>query len=217
MPYYVSQGNDMVQSLGAMWKIFGAVMEDHMHLDGVYIVVDALDECDDSREFLSRHIELNSRPSNSSTTLRLLVTSRPYSNIEGLLQPASWIRLQTENAHENINKDIMSFVSHRISEMKQGSSVYTDRFLKRLQERLETHSEGMFLWASLILEYFQNSVIQDPEETIKSIPTELNKLYNRRIEPKPPRHSGSNTSILDMGSECTTTDEDGRTCLGMHG
>jgi Cdc6-like AAA superfamily ATPase len=116
IPEYRSQGDAMVNSLATLWKIFLAVTEDQTALDGIYIVVDALDECqEESRESLSRYFRdyFDSRRSanaNTATFLTVLVTSRPYAKIERQLSPAFCTRLKTENDEGNINRDITSFI-----------------------------------------------------------------------------------------------------------
>ncbi|KAI5793469.1 hypothetical protein FPQ18DRAFT_425681 [Pyronema domesticum] len=103
-PEYLSHGEAMVQSLDTLWKIFLAALADGKFLDGVYLVVDALNECEElSRELLSRYFEDDfatkspAKDSDSTTFLKALVTSRPYPRIERLLKPGFCIRLRTEN------------------------------------------------------------------------------------------------------------------------
>lgn len=106
MPHYLSQGDKLVQSWGTLWSIFCSATADRTSLDGVYLVVDALDECEESsRELLLKDSEqffnLQSSTKNlDSTFLKVLATSRPYPNIETLLKPAFCIRLKTENNEE---------------------------------------------------------------------------------------------------------------------
>jgi hypothetical protein len=87
IPYYASCKEKMIESLDILWKSFCAITTDHRYLDGVYLVVDALDEGEEtSRKKLIERFEQNfaSRESNcqNPTFLKVLATSRPYSRIE---------------------------------------------------------------------------------------------------------------------------------------
>jgi hypothetical protein len=116
MPEYLSHGDGVVDSLGTLWKVFLDVIADKTLMDGVYLIVDALDECEQSsRETLIQYFEQNfhtgsSVDPDSTTFLKVLVTGRPYKRIERFLHPAFCIRLKTENEEGNINKDITSFI-----------------------------------------------------------------------------------------------------------
>jgi hypothetical protein len=116
MPYYVSHGSGLTQSLGSLWNIFCAVTADSTLLDGIYLIVDALDECEEtSRENLMTYFEqyfiARSSEASSSTFLKILVTSRPYPKIERLFQSMPCIRLRTGSHEGRINKDIEAFIS----------------------------------------------------------------------------------------------------------
>ncbi|KAI5785476.1 hypothetical protein FPQ18DRAFT_243942, partial [Pyronema domesticum] len=48
MHHYASRKEKIVDSLDILWKLFCAITTDHRFLDGVYLVVDALDECEET-------------------------------------------------------------------------------------------------------------------------------------------------------------------------
>jgi hypothetical protein len=188
MPHYHSLGNNLVQSLGTLWEIFCAAIKDRDRLQGVYLIVDALHECDEaSRGQLLKLFEdhFNSRLSDCSNTpfLKVLATSRPYEEIKRLLQPCETsfcIRLKTENSEEEINGDIVLFISHKIDELRAcnfGSSL-----LQGIEVILTTKADGMFLWVSLFIKDLQLTPVERIREKLKGAPTGLDNLYRGLID-----------------------------------
>jgi hypothetical protein len=58
MPHFISCKKKMLDSLETLWQLFCAITTDHRYLDGVYLVVDALDECEETaREKLIERFE----------------------------------------------------------------------------------------------------------------------------------------------------------------
>jgi hypothetical protein len=141
MPYYHSHGDAMFESLGTLWSIFCAMAADNTLLDGLYLVIDALDECEESsRDNLLKCFRgyFESRSGESKPFdipfLKAVVTGRPYTNLERLLHgQAFFIRLKTEENEGHINEDISSFISHEID--KIGHS-YTDGLRKDIHRSL---------------------------------------------------------------------------------
>ncbi|KAI5793532.1 hypothetical protein FPQ18DRAFT_170759 [Pyronema domesticum] len=172
MLHYASRKEKMVDSLDILRKFFCAITTDHRSLDGVYLVVDALDECEEtSRKKLVEHFEQHfaSRESNfqNSSFLKVLATSRPYPRIEDLLHPSCCIRLKTEDDEDNINQDIRTFISYKIGGLKTTRDIL---------DSLMARADGMFLWASLVIEDLEAAPTDEIRDKLKSIPSGLNSL-----------------------------------------
>ncbi|KAI5793504.1 hypothetical protein FPQ18DRAFT_377910 [Pyronema domesticum] len=136
VPNYLSQENSMIESLGTPWKIFRAVTADQNQLDGIYLIVDVLDECEEtSRDNLIRHFQqlIDSRPPDTLPFLKIVVTGRPYAKIESVLQPDFCIRLKSEDNEEKINRDITAYVSDQIKNMEAD---YDDSLLRDIYQSL---------------------------------------------------------------------------------
>lgn len=110
---FPSQGNKMVNSLDTLWNIFQSTISDSENTDGIYIIIDSLDECGkkdikdrnrrDRKALLNYFQDYlqngptanlkdddNSSPREGTTDpkrlfLKLLVMSRPYQNIEDFM------------------------------------------------------------------------------------------------------------------------------------
>jgi hypothetical protein len=184
MPYYISQGTNMVESLGTLWKIFRAVTTDRKYLDGVYVFVDALDECDEtSREnllsYFEQHFNDISKDSDS-TFLKVVATSRPYPRIEHSLPSDFCIRLKTEDAEGRINEDISSFISHTINKIM--GAEYDKGLLKDIEDSMKAQADGMFLWASLVIEDLRVTPLKEIRDKLKTIPSGIDALYRNLLD-----------------------------------
>lgn len=172
----------MIESLGTPWKIFRAVTADQNQLDGIYLIVDVLDECEEtSRDNLIRHFQqlIDSRPPDTLPFLKIVVTGRPYAKIESVLQPDFCIRLKSEDNEEKINRDITAYVSDQIKNMEAD---YDDSLLRDIYQSLTVQTGGMFLYTSLIIEDIQKTPSQEVGEELKSVPVGLDDLYQRLLE-----------------------------------
>jgi Cdc6-like AAA superfamily ATPase len=88
MPQYLSRGEKMLDSIETLWEVFCNAIRDSRFLSGVYVIIDALDECEEKsrQEILSRfksYLTSNFEGPGltNSTFLKLLATSRPYPEI----------------------------------------------------------------------------------------------------------------------------------------
>jgi hypothetical protein len=222
-PEYLSHGPEvMFQSLDTLWKIFLAAIADGKLLDGAYLVINALDECQESsRELLSRYFEdyfatkSPAKDSDSTTFLKVLVTSRPYPGIEGLLKPSFCTRLITENDEGKINRDIISFIADQTEHLR--SKGYSDCLIQEVRKSLTIKADGMFLWVSLIIEDLIKTPVEVIQSRLKSLPSGLSGLYQQLLdELGRDQDSQDGKKNFDVGGSCTVTDERARTCLGIH-
>ncbi|KAI5787788.1 hypothetical protein FPQ18DRAFT_262731, partial [Pyronema domesticum] len=185
MPYYASCQEKIVDSLDILRKFFCGITTDHRYLDGVYLVVDALDECEEtSRKKLIERFEqcFASRESNcqNPTFLKGLATSRPYSRIESLLHPSFCIRLRTEENEDNINQDIRAFILHEVGRLET-ECYFDDLISQEIVESLTARADRMFLWVSLIIQDLRYTPIEEIRDKLRSIPSGLDCLYQQLL------------------------------------
>ena len=155
MPYYNTYGPHLARSLALLWKLFLAVAGDP-HSSGTYVVLDALDECEEkSRNYLFQVITEVIRSKNHNTTtcyLKVLLTSRPNATIQLQLKTGSAVRLKTETTEGRINKDILLFVTDTMDELAEEFG-YNLALKRRVQNRLQSGADGSFLWVSLVIPF----------------------------------------------------------------
>ncbi|PTB54390.1 hypothetical protein M431DRAFT_17702 [Trichoderma harzianum CBS 226.95] len=96
LPKYNERGKGLFQSFDALWAIFMAIAIDQK-TGQKYCVIDALDECDrESQKILLQQFQETFHRQDAPSNVRILVTSRPYSEI-------------CEYLDEFTNKDLASF------------------------------------------------------------------------------------------------------------
>ncbi|KAF8541731.1 hypothetical protein BDD12DRAFT_731449, partial [Trichophaea hybrida] len=166
--YFISQKEQMVESIDRLWKIFTAIVTDPV-VRGRYIILDALDECEEKSRtaFLDKLKEWYKKMAKKSKAfLKVFSTSRQNTKVTATLK----IDLETEE--QNTKSDIKSFVAKEVEELG-----YKDDFSKEVSTKLEQGAGTMFLWASLVAQDLKDTPIEDVLETLEKIPPGIKGLY----------------------------------------
>jgi len=175
----------------------------------VWVVLDGLDDCDDTREMdkmQSRHVirwfqEEVLLPSNPSQvkSIRLLISGQRDGHIDQMLRKHPWINLDTTKAHIG---DIENFVKSRSARIRDRFSLDTKEETE-IARKVISLSRGMFLYAKIVLDnlFSQDSLDElDRELSEDHFPREINEAYERvavRIfDRSSPSRKKSATSIL---------------------
>jgi len=194
MKYHNTDGSRFIQSFGTLWKVFLAMITDH-RIGTTYVVLDALDECEEkSRNELLDMLRnyFHSNDGNTQGFLKVLMTSRPYHQIQNKIfslfpsESANCIRLKTEDQGDKIEADISSFITYKVDELAQTCSYDNDTRLMVFR-KLKAGADGMFLWVSLIMAELLETPADKVEETLNKSPADLDSLYQfllHKIAPK---------------------------------
>jgi len=148
MRQYRIHGTHILESVNILWQIFITAAKDPSQAPGTCIILDALDECEQSSrdDLLSRLGEyFQSVDNDESVYIKVLMTSRPYPEIQSRLQNYTTIRLRTEDEEGHINVDIRSFTKTKVNELAK-SRGYNDELKGKVAAALEKGVDGMFLW-----------------------------------------------------------------------
>ncbi|RLL95993.1 hypothetical protein CFD26_106093 [Aspergillus turcosus] len=169
------EGGDQQPTFKALCTTFLQMLN---YMERVYIVIDALDECNTRLDLL---LWLEYIASSAPASVRLLITSRKEEDIESQLQ--RWLCLQSHIAIENdpVNRDIRAYIHERLR---------CDRAFERwhsqpsVQDEIETElmkkADGMFRWASCQLDILQNCLdLRMLRESLASLPRTLQETYAR--------------------------------------
>jgi hypothetical protein len=147
-------------------------------VDRAYCIVDALDEMNLEEDFLA---QLNSLGSFRPSHVKVLLTSRPKQYLQRALKDPSVIHVSLEE--ELVQRDIVTFVKHRVNsfENEQLSSATKQFIIETVCKR----SEGLFLYARLMLDEISQTVKKNPHNDIQlrnmisRLPIGLEEMYNR--------------------------------------
>ncbi|KAJ5948554.1 hypothetical protein N7454_001861 [Penicillium verhagenii] len=157
LPRYRERADKLSESFDTMWKIVKDIAKDP-ECGRIVLVLDALDECEmTEQKRLMREIkdlELRGNPDKLGHHLKIIVTSRPYWNIESelgnLIENVPTIRLRGESISDKLRSEIDHVVRARVSRL--GSRVTSDTAREELLEGLLAAENRTYLWLHLIFE-----------------------------------------------------------------
>ncbi|KAH8700560.1 WD40-repeat-containing domain protein [Talaromyces proteolyticus] len=162
----------------ALWNIFLEMLDQCRH-QKVYVVVDALDECenDGMAEFLTLIVRTGLGYSN----VKWLLTSRPLNSAdERLLKTTQQLGVSFELNSDYLKTAIKAYVQHKVNELYPHHKHGVQR-PQRVESELLNKAEGTFLWVSLVCKRLESERIpvERALKTIKHMPPGLQPLYKR--------------------------------------
>ncbi|KAJ7187366.1 hypothetical protein C8R46DRAFT_288368 [Mycena filopes] len=150
-------------------------------LGHTYLILDALDECEELELPQLLHLIFTLR-TKSQRTLHLLITSQRRTRFTDEFADLSHIFLEPEL----IGHDIKAFISHEVHH-NYGLQIWKSR-ADEIIERVAHRSSGMFrLAACLLLELSHCTHQTELDDTLGNLPADLFGVYDRffeRIRPK---------------------------------
>ncbi|KAL7903775.1 hypothetical protein GGI35DRAFT_291694 [Trichoderma velutinum] len=195
MPQFRADGQGLIKSTDSLWKILRGAIKD-AEAGPILIVLDALDECDES-EFadLMRNMEIQFRSNYlGPSKLKYLLTCRPYEQItskfHGLLKQFPNIRIPGEEESESISQEVNRVIMHRIKKLSEKKNFSTE-IKSHLEKRLQETTHRTYLWVYLVFNYLEENVFKKTQKGIESIITTLPKSINEAYEQilnKPKKH-----------------------------
>ncbi len=154
-----------------------------------YCIIDALDECDpESQETLLSQLEAWV----SSSNIRLLITSRPYPEIERYLKkfPNSDLTSFPES-----KQDIELFIDEKVSELERKNR-YTKRLKTKWCRVLGLKLKEPFLWVGLAYEELRRIPSKDAAGVLRRLPKGVHSIYSELLGAIDPAHWGTVRNIL---------------------
>ncbi|KAJ5160971.1 uncharacterized protein N7482_007975 [Penicillium canariense] len=166
-----------VSSWRALWDIFWEML-DRCDCSRVYVIVDALDECQDSgmADFL-RLIIRNGL--DQPTKIKWLLTSRPLEAAERtLLAGHEQMQVSLELNSEHISQSVQTYISYKVDELNLRNR-YGEALMRKLKTELFAKAEGTFLWVSLVCKRLEDICAEEALATIQDLPPGLHLFYDR--------------------------------------
>ncbi|KAF8833411.1 hypothetical protein BDN67DRAFT_917075, partial [Paxillus ammoniavirescens] len=168
----------------AMMRLYGIDSEEHpeptlaqlrttlgevvQSFDKIYILIDALDECDLQRELLDWMNSLQS----TTQGLHLLATSRPERIIEERMSNSSHVCISLNS--ELLNNNIKTYVDECVGASDDLDLLMTEEMKKKLRVK----GDGMFrlvaFWIDELKDCFS---VKDITDKLERLPTSLNGMY----------------------------------------
>ncbi|KAN0086965.1 hypothetical protein V8E54_000653 [Elaphomyces granulatus] len=159
-------------------EVFRQMVKDPK-LTAAYLVVDALDECE---EGLPQLLDLITwTVSAQSSCIKWIVSSRNRYDIEQCLGiDDSHSRLSLELNADHISHAVDVYVDHKVSQLV--SLQYDKTLQKEVRDQMHQKSDGTFLWVALVIEELQRVLGVDMLEVLEDMPSGLTLVYDRMMK-----------------------------------
>jgi hypothetical protein len=166
-------------ALEALWDILRNMSSDPS-LARVYLLVDALDECDDNlRELLDL---ITSNDCKSISKLKWLVASRNKPMIEERLRPdALRLKISLELNSIHISHTVNAFIDFKVQQLAERKR-YNTTLQQEVERVLREKAEDTFLWVALVCKELGEVSLRRTRAVLKELPRGLDPLYERMME-----------------------------------
>ncbi|KAJ5157302.1 uncharacterized protein N7482_008402 [Penicillium canariense] len=162
----------------ALRSIFFNILED-AGLSTIYILVDAIDECDTGLDtFLNLIVQTASA---LSSKVKWILTSRHRPDIAQILgDNAFQHHIDLESNGRLVSEAVYSFIGYKMDILSQRKSY--DSGLKTHVERVLREKAGdTFLWVALVCSELTNAESWEAESIVEDLPSGLHPLYNHML------------------------------------
>ncbi|RDW58766.1 hypothetical protein BP6252_13242 [Coleophoma cylindrospora] len=181
------------QETAELWRI---LLSASTHSDSnIICVFDALDECriDDQKLFisyLSAFYKMSCSTASKGQHLKILVTSRPYADIElgfkDIPPTLPAIRLSGEKENDAIRQEISLVLLERIQKLGQDYNLASNT-INKLQAKVLAMEHRTYLWLHLALEginqIYKHSLQPDKDsEALELLPSNVEDAYEKILQ-----------------------------------
>jgi NACHT domain len=180
--YYDTSGPPLFEDVNALYAL-SAILADILHdlsITRIYLMVDALDECDSGSNELLKVI--TNREPGLSSRVKWLVTSRNRLDIEESLRPdGSRLKISLELNSFHISHAVDAFIDFKVQELAEQKR-YDDTLQKEVRSYLHENAEGTFLWVALVCKKLRDVRLWKTKSVLREFPPGLEPLYERMME-----------------------------------
>ncbi|KAG9231094.1 NACHT domain-containing protein [Amylocarpus encephaloides] len=136
----------------ALCEIFKNILRDP-NLNNIYLIIDALNECETD---LPKLLDFIVQQSPTSSRVKWIVSSRNWPDIEEKLEMAGCkVRLCLELNPESVSTAVGSFIQYKVSQLVERKK-YNDKTRDTVLDYLSFHADGTFLWIALVCQNLEN-------------------------------------------------------------
>lgn len=160
--------------------VFENILKDPK-LSPVYLVVDALDECEQGLGDLKKLIFASLKISDG---VKWLISSRPTVDLKCPETEGSLVELDSQKLHNPVN----AFIDHKLSILKVRQG-YTHGILEHLKKEISQRAENTFLWVALVFKELDKEdgyqIVVDGMyalDIVRETPSGLSQLYDYMMD-----------------------------------
>jgi hypothetical protein len=160
----------------ALSTVFENILQDP-RLKSIYLIVDALDECERD---LPQLLSLVVRSASISPRVKWIVSSRNHPDIEARLKlNDAQMRLSLEFNSEHVSRAVEMFIDDKVSQLPL---IIGDSTLREtVRGQIHAKANGTFLWAALVLKELEPVESWDILDVLREMPPDLEPLYDRML------------------------------------
>ncbi|KFY70808.1 hypothetical protein V498_10202, partial [Pseudogymnoascus sp. VKM F-4517 (FW-2822)] len=166
-----------VTSWRTLWNIFLEMLS-RCKCPRVYVIVDALDECQDDgiADFLKLIVRTGlDQPSK----IKWLLTSRPLDSAEReLLAGSDQVGVSLELNQKQLSEVVKTFITSKVIELDRRHH-YGPTLRQKVETELAAKAEDTMLWVSLVCRRLENVHRDKALTTIQHLPPDLPDFYRR--------------------------------------
>ncbi|KAL6808739.1 pfs domain-containing protein [Trichoderma camerunense] len=198
---YDSSGKGTTQpSADGLFATFETMLQ---HAGEIYVILDALDECQPRKEYPNGGLLtlIEALVISQQTNIHLLVTSRPEQDIASSIQ--SWARKQdiVPVQRGRVADDIVAYVKARVRNNKGPLKRWNER--PEVQDEIETilskKANGMFRWVTCQLDAIDKCLDYPTlQKALNSLPATLDETYTRILTNLPHEHEHHTRRLLQF-------------------
>lgn len=184
---YDIAGQNLFEGINA-WVSLTEILTDMLkdpNLEGIVLVIDALDECRTNRPQL---LDFIAKATPRECRAKWIVSSRNWPDIEEQLADAQNISVHLELNTDSISNAVHTFIQYKVDQLTRDKK-YDNETSTAVQHHLISNADGTFLWVALVCQMLADPRVRKRHTLAKlnSFPPGLDALYKRML-----------TSIYDL-------------------
>jgi hypothetical protein len=168
-----------VTSWQILWKIFSEMLH-QCKCPRLYVIVDALDECQD--DGMADLLKLIVRTGlDNPSRIKWLLTSRPLDSAEReLLAGPDQVLVSLELNSKYVSEGVKNYIANKVAELDRRNA-YGPIIRQKIQNKLTEKAEDTYLWVSLVCRRLESVHRDEALTTIQDLPPGLHPFYHQVI------------------------------------
>jgi hypothetical protein len=178
---YAEAGERLFEGLNvlpSLWTTLADMAQD-ASVSRLYLLVDALDECE--QDLLRTFLDLATSPT-ASCKIKWVFTSRNIQSIQEQLLHTDFSRhTSLEVNSSRVSEAVVSFIRFKVDRLA-AQKRYSTEIQQQVRLDMEARADGTFLWVALVCKELERVTARKTLKTMQQVPAGLPQLYQRMLE-----------------------------------
>lgn len=164
-------------------RIFLAMIKDDS-LPPVYLILDALDECDAAKPGRREVIELIENSLSVTKKIKWLISSRPNPDIERELKKLNNKEV-IELTPKLLKDPVEKYIDHKMKAFRSERDEedgYTEEILNEIEVAIHKGANTTFLWVAFAFQELEETHGEKALDRIKALPSDLEGFYDHTMD-----------------------------------